>query len=147
MYVPSILRPRRKGAASNIGAYASRIAAQNDMLWFQFVGSMTFMIAGVRLFKYFASHPRLGEVSEPLAISSVALGHFFVVLVRRDLFRVERGRLLDVREGDDEHHARDHDDDLQQQRGDVGDVTAEVADRSKVMKKVKNTIAKRRKDK
>ena len=41
---------------------------------------MTFMIGGIRLFKYFAAHPRLGEISKTISKSSLALGHFVLVL-------------------------------------------------------------------
>ena len=44
-------------------------------------GSTTFMIAGVRFFKYFAVHPRLGEISETIAISATPIGHFALVFV------------------------------------------------------------------
>ena len=69
-----------RASGSNAEAYAELISAQNDMMWVVYYGSMTFMIGGIRLFKYFAAHPRLGEISKTISKSSLALGHFVLVL-------------------------------------------------------------------
>ena len=70
-----------RGSQKDLIGFANLIYAQSSMMYFNLFGSTTFMIAGVRFFKYFAVHPRLGEISETIAISATPIGHFALVFV------------------------------------------------------------------
>ena len=66
---------------SNALAYAKLIRAQTAETYFVMIGATCFLISGFRLFKYFADHPRLGEISKTMSRASIAIGHFLVVFI------------------------------------------------------------------